>query len=142
VVLGSVDFSVDGRPIEFSETFLYKGIMCSGVPNMLTTFGYINASWTLRADIIAEFLCRLVNHMDEVGARYFVPRLRESERGMPQKPWIEGFSSGYIQRVLHKLPKQGDHDPWINPQNYRKDKKMYREAEVEDGVLTFVRAGQ
>jgi cation diffusion facilitator CzcD-associated flavoprotein CzcO len=137
VVLGSVDFSVDCKPIDFSETFLYKGIMCSGVPNMLTTFGYINASWTLRADIIAEFLCRLVNHMDEVRARYFVPRLRESERDMPQKPWIEGFSSGYIQRVLHKLPKQGDHDPWINPQNYKKDKKMYREAEVEDGVLTF-----
>lgn len=142
VVLGGAEFSVDGQPVDFGETFLYKGIMCSGVPNLLTTFGYLNASWTLRADIIAEFMCRLVNHMDEVGANYFLPRLRDSERDMPQRAWIEGFSSGYIQRVLHKLPKQGDHEPWINPQNYRKDKKMYRGAEIEDGVLKFCGPGR
>ena len=137
VVLGGAEFNVDGSRVDFGETFLYKGIMCSDVPNLLTTFGYLNASWTLRADIIAEFMCRLVNYMDEVGARYFVPRLRDSEQDMPQRAWIEGFSSGYIQRVLHKLPKQGDREPWLNPQNYRKDKKMYRGAEIEDGVLTF-----
>ena len=137
VVMGDIDFDVDGDSVDFSETVLYKGVMCSGVPNLATTFGYVNASWTLRADIIARFVCRLINHMDETGTRQCTPRLREDELGMPERPWIDGFSPGYLQRVLHRLPKQGTHDPWINPQNYRKDKRMYREADVEDGVLTF-----
>ena len=137
LVLGGVEFEVDGNPVDFSQTFTYKGIMSSDVPNLVSTFGYINASWTLRADLIAEFFCRLVNHMDAGGYRQCTPRLREDERGMREQPWIVGFSSGYIQRVLGRLPKQGDHEPWINPQNYKRDKKMFRQGALDDGVLSF-----
>lgn len=137
VVLGGASFEVDGQLVDFSNTFLYKGVMCSGVPNMVTTFGYINASWTLRADIIAEYVCRLINHMDDTGTRVCVPQLRPEDAAMPRRDWIEGFSSGYLQRVMQRLPRQGDRDPWINPQNYKKDRKMYRDATMEDGVLSF-----
>jgi len=139
LVLGGVDFVVDGEPIDFSRTFSYKGIMCSGVPNMVTTFGYINASWTLRADLTAEYFCRLVNHMDVTGTRQCTPQLRDEDANMAAHPWIIGFSSGYIQRVMPRLPKQGDRPPWRNPQDYASDKKMFREGALEDGVLRFNR---
>ena len=137
LVMGGVEFSVDGEPVDFSETFTYKGIMSSGVPNMMSTFGYINASWTLRADLTARFFCRVVNHMDETGARQCTPTLRPEDEGMASHPWIIGFSSGYIQRVLPRLPKQGDREPWLNPQNYASDRQLFLEAEIEDGVLVF-----
>ena len=139
LVLGGAQFAVDGEAVDFADTFTYKGIMSSDVPNLISTFGYINASWTLRADLTAEFLCRVLNHMDATGTEQCTPRLRDEERDMRQRPWIVGFSSGYIQRVLGRLPKQGDHAPWTNPQNYRRDKKMFREGPVDDGVLTFTR---
>ncbi len=137
IVLGGVQFAVDGRPVNFPETYSYKGMMYSDVPNLISTFGYINASWTLRADLTAEYVCRLINHMDERGMRRCTPRLRDDERDMPARRWIDGFSSGYMQRVMHLFPKQGDREPWINPQNYDRDKKMMRYAAIEDGVLVF-----
>jgi cation diffusion facilitator CzcD-associated flavoprotein CzcO len=137
VVLGEMQFAVDGAPIEFSKTWSYKGMMYSGVPNLVSTFGYINASWTLRADLTSEYVCRLVNHMDEKGARQVTPRLRESDLNMPARPWIDDFSSGYMARVMHRFPKQGDHEPWINPQNYTRDKQMIRYGALEDGALIF-----
>ncbi|MDH3349960.1 MAG: NAD(P)/FAD-dependent oxidoreductase [Gammaproteobacteria bacterium] len=137
LVLGDVQFVVDGNPVEIADTFTYKGIMNSDVPNLISTFGYINASWTLRADLTAEYACRVIRYMQEHGYRQCTPRLRDGERHMPERPWIIGFSSGYIQRVMERLPKQGDHEPWINPQDYRCDKKMFRNGEIEDGVLTF-----
>ena len=137
LVQGGVEFGVDGNPVDFSKTFTYKGIMSSGVPNMMSTFGYINASWTLRADLTARFFCRVVNHMEQTGTRQCTPMLRPEDEGMASHPWIIGFSSGYIQRVLPRLPKQGDREPWLNPQNYASDRKMFREAEIEDGVLVF-----
>ncbi len=103
--------------------------MYSDVPNLVATFGYINASWTLRADLTAEYACRLLNHMDARGARQVTPRLREADRDMPPRPWIDGFSSGYMQRMMHRFPKQGDREPWLNPQNYTRDKKMIRRAD-------------
>jgi cation diffusion facilitator CzcD-associated flavoprotein CzcO len=112
-------------------------MMNSDVPNLVSTFGYVNASWTLRADLIAEYFCRLINHMDAVGARQCTPRLRDEDRAMPKRPYIIGFSSGYIQRVLDKLPKQGDREPWTNPQNYSRDRLMFRQGNLEDGALVF-----
>jgi monooxygenase len=137
VVLGEMQFAVDGAPVDFAQTWTYKGMMYSGVPNLVCTFGYVNASWTLRADLTAEYVCRLINHMDQTGARQVTPRLRESDKHMLARPWIDGFSAGYVQRVLHRLPKQGDREPWINPQNYSRDKQMLRRGAIEDGVLSF-----
>lgn len=137
VLLGGVELVVDGRPIEFSRTFSYKAMMFSDVPNLVSTFGYINASWTLRADLTAEYACRLINHMDSIGSRQCTPRLRDEDRDMTVQPWIKEFSSGYMQRFMHRFPKQGDRAPWINTQNYGLDKKMIRGDSLDDGVLTF-----
>jgi monooxygenase len=137
VVLGELQFSVDGAAVDFAKTWTYKGMMYSGVPNLVCTFGYINASWTLRADLTAEYVCRVINRMDELGVRQVMPRLRESDRDMPPRPWIDGFSSGYMQRMMHRFPKQGDREPWLNPQNYSRDRKMIRFAPLEDGALVF-----
>ena len=87
--------------------------------------------------MLAEYFCRLINHMDAVGARQCTPRLRDEDRAMPKRPYIIGFSSGYIQRVLDKLPKQGDREPWTNPQNYSRDRLMFRQGNLEDGALVF-----
>lgn len=137
VVLGEMEFIVDGVSIDFAQTWTYKGMMFSGVPNLVSTFGYINASWTLRADLTAEYACRLLNHMDATNTHQVVPQLRATEGNMPARPWIDQFSSGYVQRMMHRFPKQGDREPWINPQNYSRDKKMIRFAPLEDGALRF-----
>ena len=137
VVLGEMQFSVDGEPVDFARTWTYKGMMYSGVPNLVCTFGYINASWTLRADLTSEYVCRLINRMDETGTRQVTPILRANDTDMPVRPWIDQFSSGYMQRMMHRFPKQGDREPWINPQDYTRDKKMIRLAPLEDGALIF-----
>ncbi len=136
-VLGGAQLEVDGEPVRVPEKFSYKGMMFCDVPNLVQTFGYINASWTLRADLTAEYVCRLISRMDELDMRQCTPRLRADERDMPARPWIEGFSSGYMQRSMHLLPRQGDHEPWLNTQSYRADKKMIRNAPLEDGRLSF-----
>jgi cation diffusion facilitator CzcD-associated flavoprotein CzcO len=137
VVLGEIDFRVDGEPVDFSRTWTYRGLMYSGVPNLMSTFGYINASWTLRADLNAEYLCRLLQHMDATGTSQCTPRLRAADAGMPARPWIDGFSAGYIQRRMHLFPKQGDRAPWINTQDYARDRKLLRRGPIEDGCLVF-----
>ncbi len=137
VVLGGAEFSVDGETVNFPDTYTYKGMMYSGVPNMVQTFGYINASWTLRADITAEYVCRLLNRMDELGTPKVSPELASEDQDMAKRPWIDDFSAGYMQRMMHLFPKQGDHDPWVNTQSYARDKKMIRQAPLEDGRLTF-----
>ena len=140
VTLGEVAFEVDGEPVDFSRTWTYKGMAYSDVPNLVSTFGYINASWTLRADLISEYVCRLLNHMRATGTDQCTPRLRPSDQGMPERPWIDDFSPGYFQRVLHLFPKQGDREPGINPQNYGRDKKMFRTSAIDDGCMQFTRA--
>ena len=137
VSLGEAEIFVDGSQVDFAQTRTYKGMSFSDVPNLATSFGYINASWTLRADLTCTYVCRLLNHMRDTGTRQCTPRLRPGEENMPRRPWIDGFSSGYMQRVMHLMPSQGDREPWINPQNYDKDKKMFREGRVDDGVMQF-----
>ena len=136
-VLSGVEFAVDGKRVNFPDTFSYKGMMFSGVPNLVQTFGYINASWTLRADLTAEYVCRLLNHMKATGMRQVTPELREEDRDMQALPWIDDFTAGYMQRAMHLFPKQGDRGPWRNTQNYALDKKMIRHAPLEDGALRF-----
>lgn len=136
-LLGGAQFSVDGRPVDFPETVTYKGMMYSDIPNLVQTFGYINASWTLRSDLTAEFTCRVINHMDQLGVSQVTPVLREEDRNMKLGPWIQDFSAGYMSRVMHLFPKQGDRDPWRNTQNYQLDKKIIRKAALQDGALQF-----
>ncbi len=137
-VMGEMEIRVDGEIIDFSRTWSYRGLMISGVPNLVVTFGYINASWTLRADLIAEWSCRVINHLDASGNRRALPVMSAHQAAtMPKRPWIDNFSSGYMQRGLHALPRQGDREPWLNPQDYGRDRKLLRNAVLEDGYLHF-----
>ena len=136
-LLGGTQFSVDSNPVSFPDTWTYKGMMYSGVPNLVQTFGYINASWTLRADLTARYACRLINHLDDTGMRQCMPELRSEDLNMPEHPWIDAFPAGYIKRGIHLFPKQSDREPWLNTQNYIRDKKMIARAPLEDGALQF-----
>jgi len=142
VTLGDMDFVVDGKTIDFSETFTYRGVAYSGVPNLVSTFGYINASWTLRADLTSTYVCRLLNHMRKTKTDQVTPVLRDSDITMAKRPWIDDFSSGYMQRMMPTLPKQGDREPWTNPQRLAPDKKALLKNSLEDGVLTFTASQQ
>jgi monooxygenase len=142
VMLGEVDFTVDGETIDFAQTWSYKGFAYSDIPNLASTFGYVNASWTLRADLIATYTCRLLNHMAETGATICTPRLRPSDASMVARPLLDHLTSGYVQRAADRFPKQGDREPWINPQDYAKDRKMFRKEPVDDGVMLFATTSQ
>ena len=138
VILGGATFTLDGEAIDFANEWTYKGMMCSNIPNMVHTFGYINASWTLRADLIATWVCRLLNHMRTAGMSTATPRISDDlNSSMNSRLWIDDFSAGYMQRMLHRFPKQGDQMPWMNPQNYRKDRKMFRDDPIEDSALVL-----
>ena len=137
VTIGDMDFSVDGKPIDFSKTWTYKGLAYSDVPNMASSFGYINASWTLRADITGQWVCRLLNHMTESSMTQATPRLRSADADMPERPFIDDFSAGYMARMMPLLPRQGDREPWINTQSYSADKKLIAKAPIVDGTMRF-----
>ena len=136
-LLGGTQISVDGREVDLARTLNYKGMMFSDVPNMASSFGYTNASWTLKCDLTCEYVCRLLNHMDEHGYRQCTPR--QVDPSLSEEPWID-FSSGYVQRSLHKLPKQGSRLPWKLHQNYAFDIMMLRYGRVDDGVMEFLGA--
>ena len=137
VTIGDMDFTVDGQAVDFSKSWTYRGVAYSDVPNMASTFGYINASWTLRADLVSEFVCRILNHMEANGTDVVTPQLRPSDRNMSARPWIDDFSSGYMARMMPMLPQQGDREPWTNPQRYSIEKKVLRKAPLDDGALVF-----
>jgi cation diffusion facilitator CzcD-associated flavoprotein CzcO len=137
VTIGDMDFSVDGKRVDFSKTWTYKGLAYSDVPNMASSFGYINASWTLRADITGQWVCRLLNHMTESGMTQATPRLRPEDTDMPERPFIDDFSAGYMARMMPLLPRQGDREPWINTQSYSADKKLIANAPIVDGAMRF-----
>ena len=133
-LLSGMELVVDGKTIDLPQTTSYKGMMFSEVPNLASTFGYTNASWTLKADLTAEYICRLLKHMDRTGTRICVPHLTEEH--MEVEPWLD-FSSGYVQRALEVLPRQGAKKPWKVHQNYALDMMALRFGAVEDGVMAF-----
>ncbi len=133
-MLGGATLSVDGKPVEPGKTLNYKGMMFSDVPNMAATFGYTNASWTLKADLIGEYVCRILNLMDAKKQQIVVAH--NDDPDMPIESFVD-FSSGYFQRVIDQLPKQGARKPWKLYQNYAKDLLSLRYGNVEDGVLRF-----
>ena len=137
VTLGEMDFFVDGTQVDFSKTWTYRGMGYSDIPNLVSTFGYINASWTLRVDLTCSYVAQLLNYMSSIGAKRCTPRLRESDQDMAERPFIDDFSSGYMQRMMPLLPKQGDRQPWLNTQRYVTDKAELRKAKIDDGVMRF-----
>lgn len=136
-LFGGAQVFVDGKQIDMSETFNYKGMMFSDIPNLSNTLGYTNASWTLKADLIAEYVCRLIKHMDKTGTRICVPRVRDP--AMQPAPFLD-MTSGYFARVMHMLPKQGSKAPWKLYQNYALDMTALRRGKVDDGVMEFSKA--
>jgi len=130
---GEADISIDGKAVNPADSFGYKGMMYSGVPNIVTVFGYTNASWTLRADLISQFAVRVVTHMKEKGHTRAVPI---APKDMPRNPWID-FQAGYLLRVMDQLPSQGDRHPWLNLQDYKTDQKLMLQDPIDDGALTF-----
>ena len=123
-VLGDIAFTVDGRPLDLHDTVTYRGMMFTGVPNLLWVFGYFRASWTLRADLLADFVCRLLNHMKEKRAERVEVRLRREDRDMSLLSWIDpnNFNPGYLMRAMHLLPKRGDKPEWQHTQDYWAEK--------------------
>ena len=134
-ILGGIQATMDGQPIDTSQHMLYRGIMVSDIPNMALIIGYINASWTLKVDIAAEYICRLLNYMDQQGYAQVIPQGDQSE--LLQDTVMGSLSSGYIARAADVMPKQGKHAPWKVSNNYLADRKELKQASFEDGVLKF-----
>ena len=133
-VWNGLEVSVDGARVDPAKTLSYKGMMYSGVPNMASSFGYTNASWTLKCDLTCAYVCRLINHMDKTGMRQATPR--NADPSVQEEPWLD-FSSGYVQRSIEKFPKQGSKAPWKLYQNYARDLMALRWGSVTDGAMEF-----
>ena len=138
LALGGMEIAVDGREVVLSETMSYKGMMLSGVPNLALALGYTNASWTLKCDLTCEYVCRLLNFMDQQEYRQCVPH--NTDPSVAELPFID-FSSGYVQRSIAQFPKQGSKAPWRLYQNYALDILSLKFGSIEDGALQFSRAG-
>ncbi len=133
--LGALKLSVDGRAVDAAQLVYYKGVMFGGVPNLASIVGYVNASWTLKADLASVFVCRLLRHMKRHGLAQCTPQVDSTSAGMA-RPWA-ALSSGYLQRAAPQMPKQGERKPWQLNQNYIADLLQLRWARLEDGVMQF-----
>ena len=138
-VLGDIAFAIDGKPLDFAETVTYRGMMFTGVPNMVWVFGYFRASWTLRTDLVADFVCRLLAHMKKKGAKKIVPALRPQDKDMPLQSWIdpENFNPGYLMRDMHLLPKRGDKPEWQHSQDYWAEKDQFPAIDLDDAAFVY-----
>lgn len=133
-VLGGLEVSVDGRAVDFASTLTYKGMMYADVPNMASAFGYTNASWTLKCDLTCEYVCRLISYMDRHNFRQCMPHNDDPE--IAAQPSLD-FTSGYVQRSVAKMPKQGSKRPWRLYQNYALDIVSLRFGKIDDGVMQY-----
>ena len=140
-IAGKIDLRMAGEPVKFDERFYYKGVMFSNLPNLAVVFGYLNASWTLRADINSEFVCRVLNQMEDNGSDLATPVLTPEAEAQLEEDDLFDFSSGYIQRGKHIMPKSATAYPWRLNQEYLYDRKVMRKGDILDGVLTFTKAG-
>jgi cation diffusion facilitator CzcD-associated flavoprotein CzcO len=126
-VMGDIEFKVDGKPVNFAETVTYRGMMFTGVPNLVYVFGYLRASWTLRVDLVADFVCRLLSHMKARNLAKVEVALTPADAALPKLPWIdpENFNPGYLMRSVHLLPRRLDKAEWQHSQDYHLDKKNF-----------------
>lgn len=133
-LLSGIDYTVDGKAVDLSKTISYKAMMFSDIPNLSLAFGYTNASWTLKCDLSNQYVCRLLKYMEEHGYQQCTPR--QNDPNLELEDWLD-FSSGYIRRKMHTLPKQGTKKPWRLDQNYLVDRKMIGKSKIDDGVMEF-----
>ena len=138
-VLGDIPFEVDGSPVTWSDTVTYRGMMFTGVPNLAWIFGYFRASWTLRVDLMGDFICRMLCHMESKGARRVTPRLRPEDADMPIGMWMDedNFNPNYIKRSQHLMPRAGNKSEWMHNQDYWFEKEELPRTDLEDGCLVF-----
>ena len=138
-VLGDIAFDIDGKPLDFAKTVTYRGMMFTGVPNMAWVFGYFRASWTLRTDLVCDFVCRLLNHMRAKGLKRVEPALRPEDRDMALLPWIDAddFNPGYMMRSIHLLPKRGAKREWAHTQDYWAEKDEIPAIDLEDAAFSY-----
>lgn len=138
-VLGGIPFTVDDQPVDFADTVTYRGMMFTGVPNMVWVFGYFRASWTLRVDLIGDYVCRLLHHMADRGATAVTPVLRPEDASMELGPWIDAddFNPGYMMRSIHLMPKKGDKPEWQHTQDYLAEKDCFPTLDLDDGCLRY-----
>lgn len=138
-VLGDIAFDIDGKPVEWPQTVTYRGMMFTDVPNMVWVFGYFRASWTLRVDLLGDFVCRLLNHMDRMGVKSVRAALRPEDKNMPLLPWIDekNFNPGYMMRRVHLMPKRGDKPEWQHNQDYWAEKDEFPEIDLEDSAFVY-----
>lgn len=132
-VLGDIHFSVDNKPVDFSKTVTYRGMMFTGVPNMAWVFGYFRASWTLRVDLVGDFVCRLLKHMDAHNETSVVPKVPEADEDMALLSWIdaEDFNPNYLQRSMHKMPRRGDKRIWQHTQDYWQEREEFPAIDLQ-----------
>jgi cation diffusion facilitator CzcD-associated flavoprotein CzcO len=135
-LMGGIKIEVDGSAVEVGSTTIYKSVMFSDLPNLASVFGYTNASWTLKSDLVAEYVCRLLDHMDRRGLAICTPR--RGDAPMVEEPTLP-LTSGYIQRAKNLLPKQGTTKPWRMNQNYVLDVVALRFDPINDVALEFRR---
>ncbi|TFV62184.1 NAD(P)/FAD-dependent oxidoreductase [Geodermatophilus sp. DF01-2] len=138
-VLGDVAFTVDGEPVDFPQRVTWRGIMISGVPNMAYVFGYFRHSWTLRADLVSDLVCRLFETMKAKGTTMVVSTLRPEDADMQIRPWSdpENFNAGYVMRSQHVLFKQGDREPWTHMMEHAQEMEVLPKADLDDGTLVY-----
>ncbi|MEP3246170.1 MAG: NAD(P)/FAD-dependent oxidoreductase [Sneathiella sp.] len=138
-VLGDIEFTINGEALDFSETWGHRGIMFSGIPNMAWVFGYLRTSWTMRANLVSDFVCKLLNHMKEKGVKSVTPQLRAEDKDMPKLDFVdaENFNAGYLMRNMHLMPKQGNKQPWVFSQDYYTEKDEIANTDFEDGTLQY-----
>lgn len=136
-VMGDVSFAVDGRAVDWSDTVTYRGVLFEGVPNLAYVFGYFRSSWTLRADLIADFVCRLLDHVDELGATAVTPTGPADRTDL--RDWVEpdNFNPGYLTRSMHKMPRQGPEAPWRLEHDYLVEQRTLAAADLDDGSLQY-----
>ena len=138
-VLGDIAFSIDGEPLDFADTVTFRGLMFSGVPNLVWIFGYFRASWTLRVDLVSDFTCRMLAHMDDLGAKRVTPRLRSDEANDVPMDWIDTdyFNPGYLMRSMHLMPKRLERPEWRHTQDYWAERDELPLVDLDDGCLVF-----
>ncbi len=133
-ILGGAQLSLDGIPIDVSKKHYYKGAMLEDLPNFAMIFGYTNSSWTLKADMISEYVCKVINYMDKEGYAQATPRVNKKiEHSLP----FLNLSSSYVQRVMDQVPRQGDRKPWLLYQNYFQDYRAFKFKRINDNTLVF-----